>query len=631
MNKVDPKVEILVVEHKPSFVNKNKYIKSIQVGTELTDKRLAEADYFDNTGDNISAGNKSYCELTAIYWMWKNLDLDYYGLWHYRRYMSFAENQGLKTNDFGDVVFPDIEGALPQLNITEDAIKEAVSNYDMILPQKHSFEWVGKTIHQVYNQEHFPKDLDFCLDYIEKNYPDIAKFNSTLDRYDGFFCNMFVLRKDIFNGYCEFLFDVLGEFEKNTDLSDYSPYQLRVTGFLAERLTSIYFYYLLSLDKYKSTELQVAYFENTEPEKELVPFKSENNIALVLASSNSYVPYLSVLLHSIANNSNPANYYDINILHTDFTAESMRNLTNEFSEFKNFRITFRSIQSKQAKLERFFLRGHFTLITYFRLFIQDVMMNYDKVLYLDNDMIVRHDIAELFSEDIEGYLMGAVRDPDTAALYNGVEPDKKYYMDNVLRIEKPFDYFQAGTILFNLKEMRASFTTDYLIEFAGSYEWELLDQDVLNYIGQGRTKLIDMSWNVMFDWKYERMNYMQKYTPAWLYDQYVRAHSNPKIIHYAAPDKPWHIVESDWSMAFWKVARQSIYYEVILSRLMDSRSIIKATEVIRHSFFKSLTGGGFFGIWLRFLNVVAPEGSKRRAMLHNAATRKRVIQNDVKK
>ena len=82
-------IRILIACHKPTYVPENPLFYPIQVGTALTDRRLEGMTYHDNEGDNISEKNPDYCELTAQYWAWKHLDCDYYGFFHYRRYLTF--------------------------------------------------------------------------------------------------------------------------------------------------------------------------------------------------------------------------------------------------------------------------------------------------------------------------------------------------------------------------------------------------------------------------------------------------------------------------------------------------------------------------------------------------------------
>ena len=90
MEKKEPKIKIYVSCHKESYIPENKLLYPIQVGTAIAEKKL-EGMLYDNEGDNISAKNKQYCELTSQYWVWKNdREADYYGFFHYRRYFNFG-------------------------------------------------------------------------------------------------------------------------------------------------------------------------------------------------------------------------------------------------------------------------------------------------------------------------------------------------------------------------------------------------------------------------------------------------------------------------------------------------------------------------------------------------------------
>ena len=214
-----------------------------------------------------------------------------------------------------------------------------------------------------------------------------------------------------------------------------------------------------------------------------------------------------------------------------------------------------------------FLRGHFAVETYFRLLMPEIFKNYTKALYMDSDLVLNADPGELYHTDVSGYLLAACHDSDTAGLYNGYEPNKKYYMDHILKIKKPYEYFQAGVILFNLEEFRKRYKTKDMLQFAASYKWELLDQDVLNYIAQGSVKYVDSEWNVMTDWAGIRISQIIALAPKRMNADYLKARKNPKIIHYAGPDKPWHQPYADKAEYFWKHARKCPYYEVILQRL----------------------------------------------------------------
>ena len=137
-------------------------------------------------------------------------------------------------------------------------------------------------------------------------------------------------------------------------------------------------------------------------------------------------------------------------------------------------------------------------------------------------------------------------------------------MDKILKIKNPYNYFQAGVILFNLEEFRKTYSTDEMLKFASSYDWELLDQDVLNVLAQDKVKFVDMSWNVMFDWRNIRISEIISRAPKYLHDEYVQAHNAPRIIHYAGPDKPWQDPSADYAELFWKYSRKTVFYEQVI-------------------------------------------------------------------
>ena len=93
-------------------------------------------------------------------------------------------------------------------------------------------------------------------------------------------------------------------------------------------------------------------------------------------------------------------------------------------------------------------------------------------------------------------------------------------------------------ILFNLDEFRKTYTVDEMLEYATSYDWELLDQDVLNHFAEGRVKYLDMRWNVVMDWRDIRIARIIGIAPKHIFEEYMQARKDPYIVHYAGPDKP---------------------------------------------------------------------------------------------
>ena len=179
----------------------------------------------DDTGDNISEKNKSFCEMTGLYWAWKNLDADAIGLCHYRRY--FAGKHAAGHRDKWSRIL-DAEEAWELLN-----------KNPVILPKKRNY--LIETGYNQYAHAHHVNDLIVTKAILEERYPDyVAAFDSTLKSKKGHRFNMFVMRWEPLDAYCDWLFDVLFELEQRLDISDYSDYDKRVFGFVAERLLDVW-------------------------------------------------------------------------------------------------------------------------------------------------------------------------------------------------------------------------------------------------------------------------------------------------------------------------------------------------------------------------------------------------------
>lgn len=187
-----------------------KWETPIQAGAALTEKEIS--DIRDNTGENISDKNREYCELTALYWIWKNDKTSKYaGLCHYRRHFNF-DNQGLVRLAHSDI---DAVLTIPILNFPD--------------------------VRTAYIHDHCAEDWEIMLEAIRVLAPE---YYETMDKMQkGVFYyayNMFVAKKEIFNSYCEWLFPLL-EYCENRCRKKEDAYQNRYIGFLAERLLSVYF------------------------------------------------------------------------------------------------------------------------------------------------------------------------------------------------------------------------------------------------------------------------------------------------------------------------------------------------------------------------------------------------------
>lgn len=180
----------------------------------------------DNTGENISIKNPNYCELTGLYWAWKNLDCEYIGLCHYRRYFAH-KSKSSKLEDKKQAIF------------TRDDYEQLLQQYDVILPKKRNY--YIETVRSQYEHAHNKRDLDEIEKIIKMQYPSyIEAFEKVMNSRKLHIYNMFVMNKALFDEYCTWLFDILFTLEKRIDITNYDKYNARVFGFLSERLFNIW-------------------------------------------------------------------------------------------------------------------------------------------------------------------------------------------------------------------------------------------------------------------------------------------------------------------------------------------------------------------------------------------------------
>lgn len=211
-------VKIYIATHKKTEMPNNEIYIPLQVGA----KGKESFGYTrDDTGKNISNKNPNYCELTGSYWMMYNDESDVIGLVHYRRYFF----NKILTNNIKNI-------------ISKSDILNILDSYDIIVPKITKLE---TTVKEHYAGLHHEKDLLECGKIIEEKFPEYSEaFNTVLNKYELYTCNMFITKKELFNEYYNWLFEILFELEDRIDISNYSNYDKRIYGFLSERLFNVW-------------------------------------------------------------------------------------------------------------------------------------------------------------------------------------------------------------------------------------------------------------------------------------------------------------------------------------------------------------------------------------------------------
>lgn len=238
------KVTIIIATHKKYQMPSDKCYLPLHVGAEGKkdkDGNPLDLGYVkDNTGDNISSKNASFCELTGLYWAWKNLDADYIGLVHYRRHLSLHK----KSKD-------------PFQNILTD--NEAIAlteQYEVIVPSKRNY-WI-ETLYSHYKHTHFASQLDETRKIIAEQYPDYQPdYDKVIHKTWGYMFNMMIMRRDLLNDYCSWLFNILFELERRVnagqvqDSQNLSPFQGRFYGRISEIIFNVWLQHQIRIGNVK--------------------------------------------------------------------------------------------------------------------------------------------------------------------------------------------------------------------------------------------------------------------------------------------------------------------------------------------------------------------------------------------
>jgi len=565
-------VNILVSCRDTGFFE-NGVFKPIQVGTANMKKRLPGM-YHDDEGENDSQLNPMLCEMTAQYWAWKHLDLEYYGFCHYRRFLSFSETPE-KIDPYDNIWVPYCDGKFSgRFGLDEKNVQNIVSQYDIVYRRKTDVTKLppfnAKSVYDHYKKAvslHI-EDIDCLLQILKDKqpdyYPDAVEFFNS--KYISF-CNLYIMKKEYFFKYCAWVFPILDEFIARTDMTNYTIEALRTPGHLAERLFNIFLNHEMRINPaLRTKELPCVLLENPKRVKEdIEPLSFDNDretARIMLSCDNKFVSILSVCLLSLAEHASADVNYEINILHVDIDLHNQGVLQNLLKSFPNVRLRFVDVGSFVNSVQ-FVTHAHIPVSTFYRLFAAYIFAGYDKILHLDADMLICDDVAKVYRTGIEDCMVAATHDADGCCQFNGSSPMFKDYGKKTLKLKDQFSYFQAGILLMNLKKIREKYTIrDFIQQISKGYYYG--DQDVLNVMCENSVRYLNMRWNVMIDCDHKRMNNIKTYAPHALAQSYLEARRDPAIIHYAGYPKPWATVGHDYELEFWQEARKSPYYEIIL-------------------------------------------------------------------
>lgn len=562
-------IKIFVSCHKDFKVLDNKLFCPIQVGTQLSKYKLDmlhDDDTSDGIKDHISFKNRSYCELTAQYWAWKHCDADYYGFFHYRRYLSFKNISNGKKAVRREVLNID-DNLKTEENLNEKYMTNFIEQYDVIAPRAFKYPSSNKKQYAI-GANQFVEDFENCIDIIHQDYPEMGECaDKFLKMKYARMCNMFIMKKEIFNDYCTWLFHILEKNEKQRDYSEYNVQAFRVSGYLAERLCAIYLYWLEKVKKVKFANLDMLKIKNCEKNEIII----EQHEIPVVVDCNDFAN-TSLLLHSIEIHSKEKFKFIV--------------LEQNLSDLQKFYIR------KSAK-NIVFLKKSRNILESLKMI--KTLSGKSNLVYAQDNVVATGDVGAYFkSNKSEFGLVGSI-DVDYAANWNGLERKTKKFQHKYIKL--PYkDYVNSNLCLLNLDKL------DLNVEFRHK---GLTTKQILNLASTER-KTDGFNLLCPYDCAGKRKKIAYVFASHTLYDEYVQSQSI--AIDFAPISDKYYdnAIYFDKSDIFWKTAQSSVVYEILFSKAQQKKPTSKQKrKLLKDKFNKKI-----FNLCLK-MGIMVNENTKR--------------------
>lgn len=376
----------------------------------------------------------------------------------------------------------------------------------------------------------------------------------------------FVFEYSCFNEMCTFVFPILFELKKKIDTSSYPQNKLDVFEIFGNFLYGIFIWNRQHRSKEKIFVEKPLLNEYvlTECKPEFQPAFPVNNVPVILSSSDFFSPYLCVCLQSMIEHTSSDCNYDIIIIERKIS-ESNKNSLLALQQ-PNIQIRFFNIEEKAQDLNFFINDNRISQETYYGLLVPWLLPLYHKAIIMDCDMIVMQDISKLFYEDLGDFVAGGVQDVILQGWLNDKNNDTAEYYDKIVRASNPFSFVNGGLLLLDFDKYRNILTQELVFHYINNYQFRVVDQDIFNLLLENKVKPLNQKWNhmILVEGAVESAIH---HAPAKMQKLYFEAKRDPAIVHFASENKPWINPQIEFAQEFWKYARKTPFYEVILLRM----------------------------------------------------------------
>jgi len=290
-------------------------------------------------------------------------------------------------------------------------------------------------------------------------------------------------------------------------------------------------------------------------------------IPIVLASDENYAPYMATAMQSVMENANKEQKYVFIILHKGLSEEIQEKLKLQVAAYSCFSIEFINLSPEFKNFSNMKYIGSWTVEIYFRLITPWLLKEFDKIIYMDCDIVCNCDISGIYGIGMGNNLIAGAPDTPQVSINNNPKYKGIFRSSVIGKMAQPENYINSGFIIMNLKEFRNRFTSDYLLNLAENSKYNFPDQDLLNYIAKDSVFILSQEFNFL------NTNWDISHAPKNLIDEYNKARENPKIIHYTTA-KPWKVeLPPPFFHLFWKYSTRTPFIDSIISSMTEKQLI----------------------------------------------------------
>ncbi len=302
--------------------------------------------------------------------------------------------------------------------------------------------------------------------------------------------------------------------------------------------------------------------------------KDKRIIPIVFATNNAYAPFLDIAILSLISKKSNNAYYDIYIFETDLCELYIKKLEAHHGD--DYRVNAINLKAK-LKGNEFAIRAHYSKEMYYRILIPELLYHYDKVLYLDCDIIIMRDIVDLYDTDMTGYTIGAI--------HNALNNSMFRYVKNMLHLDTS-KYFNSGVLLINIDEFtKEKVRTKCFDSLKVKDNLVCPDQDLLNLACRDNAKLLDSGWNYQWHSLLPGADKVEQVSEQSIKNAYEKKY----IIHFTSGKKAWSFPEYDDSAMFWEYVSFSEFELMIKQIGLSKRVNVTIYEAIANNNNKKIS------------------------------------------